>query len=37
MIGTIERHKGRAIEAAIDPQHPLEPGKIACWPGIARC
>ena len=26
MIHTIERYKGRAIETAIDPQHPLEPG-----------
>ena len=34
MIHAIERHKGRVIEAAIDPQHPLEPGQIPCWPGI---
>ena len=36
MIHAIERHKGSVIESSIDPAHPLEPGEIACRPGVAR-
>ena len=35
MIHAIERHKGRAIEAAIDPRTRWNPAQIACRPGVA--
>ena len=36
MIHIIERYKGNAIETLDRPAHPLEPGEIACWPGVPR-
>ena len=37
MIHAIERHKEQRDRELDRPAHPLEPGEIACWPGIARC
>ena len=36
MIHIIERYKGSAIETRDRSAHPLEPGEIACWPGVAQ-